>query len=177
MLVAVAVISLDLAMIRGAYQVDESEPCTSGLTFPALIFVPPLTLLTLAAARVGLGVVRRGRASPFATGYLLLGGMSSLGVCLDLVAGTGLLSGLQAHIQGFFETLRAPGVPEARMTTVGRAMFDGWPGDILLIVICALPQLVFGVIGGALASRCGLAIVRTSRKMFVGSQGTVTRDP
>jgi hypothetical protein len=176
-LAAVAIIGLDLAIVCGAIQAEESEPCTSNLLFPALMFVPPLSLLTLAAVSVGLGVVRRGRASSFATGYLLLGGMASLGVCLDLAAGTGQLSGLKDHIEGFSEPLRAPGVPEARLTTVGQSMFDGWPGVILLIVICALPQLVLGVMGGALASRYGLAIVRTCRKMPLGPKGTVTRDP
>ena len=50
MLVAVAVIGLDLGFVCEAYQADESEPCTSSLTLPTLTYVPPLSLLLVAAA-------------------------------------------------------------------------------------------------------------------------------
>jgi hypothetical protein len=53
-----------------------------------LIFVPPLGLLLVAAVGVVLGTSRCGSASPFAMGYLLFGGLASLGVCLEFAAGT-----------------------------------------------------------------------------------------
>lgn len=174
MLGAVAAISLDFALIRGAYQADESEPCTSNLTFPALIFVPPLSLLTVVAVSAGLGVARRGWASPFATGYLLLGGLASLGVCLDFAAGTQQLHHLLNLVKGVLDPSLAPGVPETRLTSPRHSVLDGWVGDLLFVAICALPQFAFGMIGGSLASRYGLAIVLRGRAIPLGSQETVS---
>src|SRR5438132_6818617 len=168
MLVAVAVIGLDFGLVRGAYQADEREPCTSSLTLPALIFVPPLSLLFVAAVSVGLGITRRGWASPFATGYLLLGGLASLGVCLDFAAGTNQLPGLLAFIKGVLDPSLALGVPETRVTSPSHSVFDGWVGDILLIAICALPQFAFAMIGGRLACRYGLASVLRGRARPLG---------
>jgi hypothetical protein len=159
MLVAVAVVGLDLALIRGAYQADEREPCTSSLTFPALIFVPPLSLLAVAAASAGLGVARRGWASPFATGYLLLGGLASLVICLDFAAGTHQVPHLLNHVEGVLDPSLAPGVPEARLTSPRQSVLDGWVGDLVLVAICALPQVASAMIGGGLASCYGLTIV------------------
>ena len=36
----------------------------------------------MAAVSVGVGLVKRGQAPPFSTGYLLLGGLASFGMCL-----------------------------------------------------------------------------------------------
>jgi hypothetical protein len=175
-LLAVAVIGLDLALIRGACQADESEPCTSSLTFPALIFVLPLSLLAVAGVSTGLGVARRGYASPFATGYLLLGGLASLGVCLDFAAGTHQLPRLLNLVKGVLDPSLAPGVPEARLTSPTQSILDGWAGDLLFVAICALPQFFLAMIGGGLASRYGLVIVLRNRETPLGPQGAVSSE-
>jgi hypothetical protein len=172
MLVAVAVIGLDIGLIRGASQADEREPCTSSLTLPALIFVPPLSLLFVAAVSAGLGIARRGWASPFETGYLILGGLVSLGVCLDFAAGTHQLLHLLAFTKGVLDPSLAPGIPETRLTSPTCSVLDGWVGALLFVAICALPQFFFALIGGWLASRFGLAIVLRGRPIPLGSQGT-----
>jgi hypothetical protein len=128
-----------------------------------LIFVPPASLLFLAAVSVGVGISRRSYASPFATGYLLLGGLASLAVSLDFAAGTNGFLALLPSIRGLLDPSLAPGVPESRITLPSHSVFDGWLGDILLVGVCALPQLAFGMIGGGLACRYGLAITVSRR--------------
>lgn len=156
---AVAVIGLDVGLVRAAQEADLCEPCMSRLTLPALVFVPPLSLLFVAATSAGLGIIRRGWASSFSTGYLLLGGLASLGVCLDFAAGTNLLAAIEAYIEGVLDPSRAPGVPETLVRSRSYSVFDGWAGEVLLIAICWLPQVAIAMIGGGLACRCGLAVV------------------
>jgi hypothetical protein len=149
MLVAVAVIALDFGLVREAYEIDDCEPCTSHSTLPALVFVPSLSLLSVAAANAGLGLARRGWASPFATGYLLLGGLASLAVCLDFAAGTYLLFGMATVLD--------------RSASPGHSILDGWLGVVLIIAVGAMSQIAFAMIGGGLASRYGVAIVLRGR--------------
>ena len=154
---AVAVSGLNFGLVRGACDADEREPCTSHLTLPALIFVPPMGLLFVTAVNVGLGIGRRGSASPFATGYLLLGGLASLGVCLDFAIGTNLLGGPLAYIEGVLDPSVAPGVAEIRLTSSSRSVFDGWVGDILLVLVYGLTQIASAMVGAGACralSRC-----------------------
>ena len=161
MVMAVAIIALDFGLIRGAYEADARSPCMSNLTLPALLFVPPLSLLTLAAVNAGLGLWRLGRASPFATGYLLLGGLASLGVSLDLAAGTYLLLWVT------IDRDPAP-VPEPSVF--------GWVGTILLdLAILPLSQVALAIIGGGLAARFGLAVVLSGRAAPSTGQGACIR--
>jgi hypothetical protein len=165
---AVAIIAMDFGLVRGAYQADARSPCMSNLTVPALIFIPPLSLLAAAAVSVGLGIARRGWASPFATGYLLLGGLASLGVCLDLATGYHVFDYMTEIVEGVFDPSRAPGAPEVRMTSASESVFDGWVGLLLFLAICWLPQITFAVIGGMFASRHGLTIVSRGRVVDFG---------
>lgn len=145
---AVAIVGLDIGLVRAAYVADQCEPCLSRLTLPALVFVPPLSLLFVAAMSAGSGIIRRGWASSLSTGYLVLGGLASLGVCLDFAAGTNLLLGLEAYIEGVLDPSRAPGVPETLVTSRSPSVFDGWAGDILFVAVCCLPQVAIAMIGG-----------------------------
>ncbi len=174
---AVAVIGLDVGLVRAAYEADQCEPCLSSLTLPALVFVPPLSLLFVATMSAGLGIIRRGWASLFSTGYLLLGGLASLGVCLDFAAGTNLLPGLEAYIEGVLDPSRAQGVPETLVTSRSQSVFDGWAGYILLVAVCWLPQVAVAMIGGGLACRYGLAVVLRGRVTSPWTQPPVSGDP
>lgn len=169
---AVAIICVDLAIIGRALRADESEPCTSSLVFPSLIFVPPLSLLALAAFSITLGVARSGRASSFATGYLLLGGMATLGVCLDFAMGSGLLFHLVRLAEGVFDPSLAPGVPEALLTSPRQPVLDDGSRELMLLAICSLPQFAFAMLGGALASRFGLEISRRHQEPPIASELT-----
>jgi hypothetical protein len=162
LLVTVAVIGLDFGLVRGAAQIDESEPCTSSLTLPALMFVPPLSLLSVAAVNAGLGLARCGRASSFSTGYLLLGGLASLAVSLDLASGQNLL-GLGSDV-----VCRMLGELE------GQSCLDGWSGTMILVVVCDLPQLALALIGGGLASRYGLTIISRGQLVPLRPHRTVS---
>ena len=161
MVMAVAIIALDFGLIRGAYEADARSPCVSHLTLPALFFVAPLSLLTIAAVNAGLGLWRLGRASPFTTGYLLLGGLASLGVSLDLAAETYLL------LRVTIDRDPAP-VPEPSSF--------GWVGDVLDLAIFPLSQVAIAMIGGGLAARFGLAFVLSGRAAPFTGQETVSGD-
>ena len=170
MVAAVAVIALDFGLIREACERDLREPCTSMLAQDALIFVPSLSMLFVAAVNAGLGVARGGRASPFASGYLLVGGLATLGVCLDIAVRTHLLAYLLQVAEGLLDPSMAPGAPETLVTSPRHSIFDGWIGDFLLYAIYVFPQFAFGIIGGGLANLYGLAIVMRSRETPPGSQ-------
>ena len=159
MMLAIAVIGLDLALMRGALQTDESEPCTSNLFLPTLIFVPPLSVLAVAVMKAIQGITRRGWTSPFATGYLLVGGLTSLVVSLDFATGLRQLYHLQTLVEGVLNPLTAPGMPEILLTSPIESAQDWWVNLLLTIAMCSIPQFVFAMIGGVLASRYGLAIV------------------
>jgi hypothetical protein len=171
MVAVVAVIALDFGLIREAYERDLREPCMpSILAQAAFIFVPSLSILLVAAVQAGLGVARGGCASPFASGYLLLGGLASLGVCLDIAARTHLLTYLLHVAEGLLDPSIAPGAPETLVTSPRHSIFDGWVGDFLLYATYVFPQFAFGIIGGGLANLHGLAIVMRSRETPPGSQ-------
>src|SRR4051794_19869679 len=85
LMVAVAVFAVDLGLIRWAGEPSNRKVLPSYDALGALseVLAPSLSLLAVAAVNAGLGLARRGRASPFATGYLLCGSLAAFGVCLD----------------------------------------------------------------------------------------------
>jgi hypothetical protein len=143
MMVAVAVVALNFGLIRGAKVLTDSG-CSLFLLLPAYALVPSLSLLTVAAVNVGLGLVKRRQAPRFATGYLLLGGLVSFGVCLALATQAFML---------FAVTVRNPD------PTQDPSLLNEVVNDFVMIAMLALPQIASGLIGGGLASWHGLTIV------------------
>jgi hypothetical protein len=152
-MVAVAVLSMDLALIRWADDLASSHqfPASyAAVGILACVLVPSVSLLAVAAANAALGLARRGRASPFATGYLICGSLVTFAFCLDLAAQTYLLLGVT--------TVREP-APETETSVVGSRA-----GEALEVAIYALPQVVCAMIGGLLAARYRLTIVLGVRR-------------
>jgi hypothetical protein len=165
-MVAVAAIALNIGVIRWVIESEDN--------LPAVIFVPSLGLLSVAAVNVGLALGRRGWASPFATGYLLFGGLASIGVCLELIYGPspeGFLLEIINMIK-YLLSLLTSGVTLSTRREL--SVFDVWFSDMILIVFCSLPQVCFAMIGGGLASRYGLTIVLRGRETLLASQETVS---
>lgn len=151
-MVAVAVVAADLSLIRGAEALTASGSFLF-VIMPAYILVPSLSLLAVAAVSVGMGLAKRGQAPPFSTGYLLLGGLASFGVCLTLATQMYWL---------FTVTVRDPDpIPDD-------PLLKGVLGDVLEIAIFALPQVIPALIGGGLAARFGLTIVLRGRATATG---------
>jgi hypothetical protein len=141
LLLAVAVLAFDFAVIRKASEKDINDPCSLDQTYPALAFVPSVSLLGVAAVHSGLLLWRRGETPPFATGYLLGGGLSTLGVSLAfaMMEPIDFVSALLKSV------LVASPLSDFR--------------DELLLAAMILAQFVAGLIAGALAVRHGLGIV------------------
>jgi hypothetical protein len=147
MMIAVAVVALNFGLIRGA---EELTRLNSGLVIlSAYALVPSLSLLTVAAVNAGLGLVKYGKASAFSTGYLLLGGLVSFGICLDLATQSFILDAITVTIIN--------DSPASETTS------NIWLSYILLILAFASPQVIIASIGGGLANRYGLTIVRAVR--------------
>jgi len=159
MMVAVAVTALDFGLIARAVEVEEENPCTSFIAFPAMVFVPSMSLIAVAALNSIYRLARCGRASPFATGYFLFGCLGSLCLCLDLAAHTNLLFSLTAFLDP------APG-PNGSVS-------DRWVGDLLSILIYALSQVAIALIGVLVAARYGMQLVLSGRNPAPTGQETV----
>src|SRR5690349_13800027 len=75
LMVAVAVVAVDFGLLIAA-------PYSNG--FVGILveeLVVPVSLVIVSAAKVAIGLVKHGRASAFATGYLLTGGVAGFLVC------------------------------------------------------------------------------------------------
>ncbi len=150
MMIAVAIIAVDFGLIRGAEALAVAHSfMIMALVIPAYALVPSLSLLAVAAVSVGLGLVKRGQSPPFSTGYLLVGGLISFGMCLALAT--------QVYYMLFAVTARTPDPIQ------GPSLWEVALGCALEIAIYALPQVVPALIGGALAARYGLTIARGGR--------------
>jgi hypothetical protein len=147
MMVAVAVVAVNLGLIRGALDLT-AQNTSLFVVLPAFALGPSLSLLTVAAARVGLGLAKHGQAPPFSTGYLLSGSLASFAVCMALATQMFML---------FAVTIRDP-IEESALVTDKLAV-----GDVLTITILAMPQIGIALIGGKLAARHGLMIVLVGR--------------
>jgi hypothetical protein len=150
LMVVVAVTAVSLAMIRGAERLNADVPYLF-IAFPAYVLVPSLSLLAVTAVNVGLGLAKRGQASPFATGYLFLGGLMSFAMCLALATQMDYL---------YAVTDRDPDPVQ------GASPSDSRYGDALEIAMLALPQIASGLVGGGLAVRYGIRMVRGGRGAF-----------
>jgi len=134
---------VNFALIRGTEGLTVEG--SAYLAVLAYAFVPSLSLLTVAAVNAVRGLVKCGQAPPFSTGYLLLGGTASFGVCLALAPMTFTLFVSVPYC--------VPGhVQESSL------LEDLWNYG-QLIAMFALPQVVPALIGGGLAVRYRLAIV------------------
>jgi hypothetical protein len=105
-----------------------------------------------------MGIARRGWASSFATGYLLIGGLTSLIVSLDDAADLHQIPHLHSIIEAVFDPSLAPGVPETLIVPSDEPAPSESARELLLLLMYSLPQVLFAIIGGCLASRCNLAI-------------------
>ena len=156
-MIAVAVVGVNLGLIREVGQLTNARanargvPSEGFLLYVAYTVLPALSLITVAAVDIGAGLVKCGRARSFSTGYLLLGGLVSFGVCLDLATQSFILDKVTSTI---LDDRTGP----ASLFTLGE-----WSSDVLLVFVLALPQVSLGVIGGGLAEWCGLTIVRGGR--------------
>jgi hypothetical protein len=151
MMIAVAVVAVNFGLIRGADELTKAHGHNDGLLlFVALTILPALSLLTVAAVDVGFGLVKYGQAQSFSTGYLLLGGLVSFGICIDLATQSFILDAV------ITTSIGSPGV--AYLFSSGE-----WFADVLLVFVFALPQVILAMIGGGLAKRYGLTIVRSGR--------------
>jgi hypothetical protein len=149
LMVAVAVVAVDFGLIRGA---DELTTLNSGFVFlTAFAFVPSLSLLTVVAVNAGLGLVKYGKAPAFSTGYLLLGGLVSFGMCLDLATQSFIFNAITVTV---IDDNPAP-----------VSSWGTWGSEFLLMVMLALPQVIPALIAGGLATRYGLTIVLSGRAL------------
>jgi hypothetical protein len=148
MMVAVALVAVNLSLIQMAEDLTADNCMVSALLPAALVLVPSLSLLTVAAVSAGLGLVKRGHSPPFSTGYLLLGGLVSFGVCLDMATQTFWLLTV---------TVREPDPLQAP------SHFEELCSTVLMVAMSALPQIALALIGGGLAVRYGLTIVLRGR--------------
>jgi hypothetical protein len=148
LLVAVAVLAVDLGLIRWTDDLASRRHLAYYAVIAGLarLIAPSLSLLAVAAVNAGRGLARCGRASPFATGYLLCGGLVTLGVSLDMAA------------HGFFFDMAVQTYVRL-LPTISFGPFDGWVDHALWITAYTLPQIAFALVGGALATRYGLALV------------------
>jgi hypothetical protein len=143
MMIVVGVVALNCGLIRGAEDLTANHSSLFVL-LPAYALVPSLSLLTVAAVNVGLGLLKRGQASAFPTGYLLLGGLVSFAACLALATQMFILFTVEVRD------------PDPIQDT---SLLNGRCGDVLEIAAWALPQIALALIGGGLAARHGLTIV------------------
>lgn len=163
LMVLVAVVAVNIGLIRGV-DIWAADP---GLPFGLLAYalVPPMSLLVVAAARVRIGLAKRGQAPPFSVGYLLVGGLVSFGVCLAFATQT---------IWLLIETVTVP-VP-VPVPSAWEETFD----EIFLIALLTLPQMVLALVGGVLSARHRLTIVlegRVSRRGRVASESDSCDSP
>jgi hypothetical protein len=142
MMVAIAVLAADLGLIRGAMILTDQHSSLFVL-LPAYALVPSLSLLTVALASVVLGLLKHRRTPPFATGYLLMGVLTSFGMTLALA--------VQAYWI-FAVTVREP--------ELDLSPWVAGLSDVMLVGLLGLLQVVPALIGGVLAARYGLTIVR-----------------
>lgn len=158
-MVAVAVVAVNLGLIRGAEDLAAHNSSFYSLfvLLPAYALVPSLSLLTVAAMRVGLGLVKQGHAPPFPTGYLLLGSLVTFGVCLALAT----------HVFMLF-TVSVIEPEQSRSPMTEKFL------DILTIMILSEPQIAIALIGGGLAARYGLTIVLGGRVRPAGEAMAAT---
>jgi hypothetical protein len=150
-MVAVAVVAVNLGLIREAESLTGCDGSIVFVLLSAYALVPSLSLLTVAAVSVGLGLVKRGQAPAFSTGYLLLGGLASFVMCLGLAT--------QVFIPLFCVTVTSPDPIPAPTPSP----FEEGCGYILTLAMFALPQVAPALIGGGLAARHGLTIVLSGR--------------
>jgi hypothetical protein len=154
LMVGVAVVAVNFGLIRGAEDLTIDSP-TLYVVLPAYALVPSLSLLAVAALSAGLGLVTRGRASPFATGYLLLGGPAFCVACLAVAM----------HLPTYF-------VFEILGPAMGRPPLGDRFADVLMTVVMACSQVLPALVGGSLAARLGLTIVLSGRPSTTGSLST-----
>ena len=160
-MIAVALVAADMGLILGAEALDASLG-SFVIPMTAFVLVPSLSLLAVAAWNVGTGLVRRRQAPPFSTGYLLVGGLVTFGMCLALA--------LQAYML-FAVTVTTPNpLPEPSAWDQGLAIVEAF-------AITTLPQIVPALIGGVLATRLGLTIARGHRGSTAGAEGSASADP
>jgi hypothetical protein len=152
MMIAVAVVAADFGLIRGALDLT-AHNTTLFVILPAFALVPSLSLLTVAAASVGLGLARHGQAPAFSTGYLLSGSLASFAVCMGLAT---------QMFMPFAVAITDP-IQESALVTDKLAV-----GDMLAITILAMPQISIALIGGTLAARHRLTIVLWGRARPTG---------
>jgi hypothetical protein len=149
LMIAVAVVALNFGLIRGAETLNENRSDVF-LVLPAYALVPSLSLLIVAAVYAVQGLVKRRQAPPFATGYLLLGGVVTFAVCLDFAT----------QMFAAFSTI----VREPDPILEESPLYDRL-SDLVTIAEFALPQVASALIGGWLAARYGLRIVLSARDM------------
>lgn len=142
MMIVVAVVAVNFAVLRLADEQGSSLGVEMVEAF--FLFSPPLSLLAVAAASVVVGLVKRGRAPGFSTGYLLIGGLASLLACLAVA--TQLLTFL-------YELLGE------RKILVDQFLMAGGYGELVLLVVFVFLQIAIALFGGALAARLKLTIV------------------
>ena len=152
MMVAVAIVAVDLSLILGAEALTARD-FPLFIAIPAVALVPSMSLLAVAAVSVGTGLAKRGQAPPFSTGYLLLGGVMSFGMCLALATQTYML---------FAVTVITPDPIR------DDSLWNGVLAAVEEFAILTLPQVIPALIGGALAARYGLTIIRSSRVTATG---------
>ncbi len=149
MMIAVAIVAANFGLLRGAESLAAADSSLIlALVIPAYALIPSLSLLAVAAAGVVLGLVKGGQSPPFSTGYLLLGGLASFGMCLALAT------------QAYMVLAMIVITPEPLH---GLSQWEVALGHALEIAIFAVPQVVPALIGGGLAARYGLAIVLGGR--------------
>jgi hypothetical protein len=153
MMIAVAVVAVNFGLIRGTKELKDARGAHDNglLLFAAYTMIPALSLLTVAAVDVGFGLLRCGKTRSFSTGYLLLGGLVSFGICFDLATQSFVLDAVTVTI--------TDDRPDPT------SLLGKWSADMMLIFVFALPQVIVAMIGGGLADRYGLMIVRNVRAM------------
>jgi len=159
MMIIVMVVAVNFGLIRGA---EESGM----MVFTAYTFVPSLSLLTVSAVHVGIGLVKHGKASSFLTGYLLLGGLASFGMCLDLATQESFIMAAMSSIARYTSSIVGPNFDD-------RAMFGNRFMDLMVIFTWSLPQIILAFIGGGLATRYKLMIVLGDRTLALDPAMTV----